>query len=502
MDKRQTTRRQFLKTLGYGSAAVMLSGCGKSVLNKFPNNERLPNFVLIFTDDQGYADVSCFGAKCFKTPNIDRMAREGMRFTDFYACEAVCSASRAALMTGCYSKRVGISGALMPWSKVGLNPKEMTIAEVLKQKGYATGMVGKWHLGRQKQFLPLQQGFDEYLGLPYSNDMWPHDYDGKLVTKGWKSKYPPLPLIDGNEVVATIDSFKDQDTLTTRYTKRAVKFINNHKDEPFFLYVAHSMAHVPLGVSSKFRGKSKQGLYGDVAMEIDWSVGQILKALKDNGLDDNTLVVFTSDNGPWLVFGNNAGSADPLREGKGTSWDGGQREPCVMRWPGHIPAGRVCHKLATTMDILPTFAYLAGAPLPKHKIDGVNIWPLMRGDRFANPRDHFFFYYGRYEGRGKYGDQLQCVRQGKWKLHLPHGYRSIENPGAHRGRCRWPGNYVKGHTGLALYNLETDIGERHNVADKHPKVVKRLMKLVEQARKDLGDWNIKGKGVRPVGRVL
>jgi len=478
-------RRDFLKSLGLGAAALPFISCSRL------GRKRLPNFVVIFTDDQGYADVGCFGAKGFETPNLDRMAAEGVRFTSFYVSQAVCSASRSSLLTGCYPNRVGIFGALNPQSEVGLNPEEETIAEVLKKKGYAAGIFGKWHLGHHREFLPLQHGFDEYLGLPYSNDMWLIGYDGKPAPEDHrKAKYPVLPLIDGNEKVAEIRTLKDQDTLTTRYTEHAVQFIEKNKDSPFFLYVPHTMVHVPLGVSEKFRGKSKQGIYGDVVMEIDWSVGEILKALKRNRLEDNTLVVFTSDNGPWLNFGNHGGSALPLREGKGTSWEGGVRVPCIMRWSGHIPEGTACDKLSATMDLLPTFAAIAGAPLPNHKIDGVNILPLLQGKPDANPRDHLFYYYGK---------QLQCVREGKWKLHFPHSYRSYQ--GVEPGMDGLPGPYARGETGLELYDLENDIGEKHNVAEKHPEVVKRLQALGEKAREELGDGERLGKGVRPPGRV-
>ncbi|MCP4711638.1 MAG: sulfatase, partial [Planctomycetes bacterium] len=338
-----------------------------------PDKKRPPNIVIIFTDDQGYADVGCFGARGFATPNLDQMAGDGMRFTNFYVSQAVCSASRAALLTGCYSNRVSILGALGPQAKHGINSEEQTIAEVIQQRGYATGVFGKWHLGHHRQFLPLQHGFDEYLGLPYSNDMWPIGYDGKPAQSGNKAKHLFPPLIDGNETVAEISSLKDQDTLTTRYTERAVKFIEKNKDNPFFLYLPHTMPHVPLGVSDKFRDQSAQGMYGDVMMEIDWSVGQVLQTLEKHNLQDDTLVIFTSDNGPWLNFGNHAGSALPLREGKGTMFEGGVRVPCIMRWPGRIPQGTVCDKMAATIDLLPTLAAVTSAPLPKNKIDGVNI---------------------------------------------------------------------------------------------------------------------------------
>ncbi len=486
--KKCVSRRHFLIQAGLGLG--FLAGCKTLHNNK---DQKKPNFVVIFADDQGYADVGVFGAKGFKTPNLDRMAAEGMQFTSFYAGQAVCSASRAALMTGCYPTRVGIRGALMPWSKVGLNENEKTIADVLKPQGYTCGIFGKWHLGHHHKFLPLQHGFDEYLGLPYSNDMWPVGFDGKPVAAdSSKAKYPPLPLIDGNEKVAEITDLSGQDTLTTRYAERAVQFIEKNKDHPFFLYVPHSMPHVPLGVSDKFRGKSEQGMYGDVIMEIDWSVGEILKTLKKHGLDNNTLVIYTSDNGPWLNFGNHAGCALPLREGKGSSWEGGQREPCIMRWPGRIPAGTVCDKIAATIDILPTLAVLADADLPDHKIDGVNILPLLMNKPNANPRNEFYYYYTHNKG-----DQLQCVRRGKWKLHVPHNYRSYEN--VEPGKDGFPGPYGSGKTGTELYNLETDISEKFNVADQYPEVVEELLELVEQVRQDLGDVDIPGNGVRPVG---
>ena len=293
----------------------------------------VPNIVLILADDQGYGDVGCFGGKGFATPNLDRLAREGCRFTNFHVAQAVCSASRAALLTGCYPNRIGIHGALGPSARHGIHDEETTIAEVLKQKGYATGMAGKWHLGHHPQFLPVRHGFDEYFGLPYSNDMWPYHPEAKPGT------YPPLPLIEGDKVIDAEITPDEQRNLTTWYTERAVKFIERNKDRPFFFYLAHSMPHVPLFVSDKFQGKSQQGLYGDVMMEIDWSVGEVLKTLDKHNLTDNTLVIFTCDNGPWLSYGNHAGSAGPLREGKGTAWEGGTRVPCIMRLPGKIPAG-------------------------------------------------------------------------------------------------------------------------------------------------------------------
>ena len=491
MESHNRTRREFLKTIGMSASMMAMSG-SMTMLGCYNKQKSPPNIVIIFIDDQGYADVGCFGAKGFETPNLDHMADEGMQFTNFYVSQAVCSASRASLLTGCYAERVGIQGALMPWSTIGLNPEEETIAEVLKKKGYATGIFGKWHLGHHKEFLPLQHGFDEYLGLPYSNDMWPVGFDGKPVTEGRKVYYPPLPLIEDNEKIDEIRTLEDQAKLTTLYTERAAKFIEKNKDRPFFLYLPHSMVHVPLGVSEKFRGKSEQGMYGDVMMEIDWSVGEILKTLNKHGLDENTLVIFTSDNGPWLNFGNHAGSADPLREGKGTMWEGGCRVPCIMRWNGQIPAGSISDKMAATIDLLPTIAAITGASLPKKTIDGVNILPLLKGDQAANPRDLYFYYYG--------GD-LCAVRQGKWKLFFPHQARSYV--GVEPGKDGFPGPYAALAVGLELYDLEKDISESNNVVDQHPEVVAQLKALAEKARKELGDrlTQTKGKGVREPGRV-
>jgi arylsulfatase A len=426
---------------------------------------RLPNVVIIFCDDLGYADVGCFGAKKIKTPNIDRLARAGVRFTDFYVTQAVCSASRTALLTGRYPNRVGILGALGPSNKNGLSPQERTLAELLKPLGYATGIVGKWHLGHLPDYLPTKRGFDEYYGLPYSNDMWPNHPT---------AKFPDLPLIEGDKTIALNP---DQSKLTTAYTERAVDFVRRHKQEPFFLYVAHSMPHVPLHVSDRFKGKSEQGLYGDVVMEIDWSVGQIMQVLKDNGLDDNTLVIFTSDNGPWLSYGNHGGSPGRLREGKGTTWEGGVRVPFIARWTGHIPAGTTCREPAMTIDIVPTVARLTGAKLPELPLDGKDIWPLLASQPGAkSPQEAYYFYWNR---------QLQAVRSGRWKLHLPHNYRTMgEGPVGANGQ---PAPYHEGKTGLALYDLEADAGEKMDVAAQHPNVVQRLQALADRMRADLGD---------------
>jgi arylsulfatase len=360
-----------------------------------PPKPKTPNIVLIFMDDLGYGDIGANGATNYQTPNIDKMASEGIRFTNFLAAQAVCSASRAALLTGCYPNRIGFSGALAPTSTIGINANETTLAEVLKEKGYKTAIYGKWHLGHQKQFLPLQHGFDEYFGLPYSNDMWPVDYDGSPAPEGHfkKKAYPTLPLIQNNERIEDITTLEQQGMLTSRYTEKAVDFIKRNKNNPFFLYLPHSMPHVPINASPRFRGKSQQGLYGDVIMEIDWSIGEVLKALKANGLDKNTLVIVTSDNGPWLNYGNHAGSSGGYREGKGTSYEGGQRVPCVMRWKGTMPEGLVCNKLSSTIDLLPTIAKFCQAKLPSNKIDGLDISELLKGNLSAEPRKSFYYYY-------------------------------------------------------------------------------------------------------------
>ncbi len=453
--------------------------------------ERSPNIVVIFMDDMGYADIGPFGAKNYATPNLDRMAKEGRIFTDFYVTQAVCSASRAGLLTGCYNVRVSILGALGPSAKHGIHADEVTLGEIAKQKGYATACYGKWHLGHLRPFLPMQNGFDDYFGLPYSNDMWPyHPGVLHLSMEERLKRWPHLPLIDKNDVVNPQVTGEDQEQLTTQYTEHAVEFIEKNKDQPFFLYVPHSMVHVPLYVSEKFQGKSGAGLFGDVMMEVDWSVGQILDAIRKHNLQDNTLVIFTSDNGPWLNYGEHAGSALPLREGKGTMFEGGCREPTLMWWPGKIPAGTECRTPAMTIDILPTVAHLINAELPDHPIDGKNIWPLMTGESNESPQEAYYFYYGK---------QLQAIRSGKWKLHFPHPYRTLAGrPG---GKGGIPVNYSQAKIELSLFDLENDVSETTNIAEQHPDVVERLSRLAEVMREELGDVGRAGKGVRPAGQI-
>lgn len=447
-------------------------------------------------DDLGYGDLGVTGAHDYETPNIDKLAHEGMRFTNFLTAQAVCSASRSALLTGCYPNRIGFSGALMPIAKVGINNNETTIAELLKQKGYATAITGKWHLGHHKQFLPLQHGFDEYLGLPYSNDMWPVGFDGIQVKTGEnKSQYPPLPLIKNNETQEIVKNLDDQALLTQKYTNFAVNFIKKNQKKPFFLYLPHSMPHVPINASAKFKGKSKQGLYGDMMMEVDWSVGEVMKALKINGLDKNTLVIFTSDNGPWLNFGNHAGSSGGLREGKGTVFEGGHRVPCIMRWPGVVQAGIVTNKLAATIDILPTIASICNLKLPDNQIDGLDILSILQNKKVDSPRKYFYYYYNK--------NSLKAVRRDNWKLFLPHPSRSYEKflP----GNDGFPGKTDENNPiPFALYDLRRDPGERYDVQSLYPEIVAELQKTAGIAREDLGDdlTGRIGKNVREIGKLV
>jgi len=485
------------KHFSFFAALIMAAGAINALAA-----DKLPNIIIVFTDDQGYADVGKFGAEGFVTPNLDRMADQGAVFRDFHVAQPVCSASRAALLTGCYPNRIGLHGALGPGTKIGLSDQETTLAQVLKQRGYATGMLGKWHLGDAPQFMPLNHGFDSFFGLPLSVDYWPGHPD--LITNmpatqaAIKREYPNLPIYDGWKVLRPEMSIDDLNHLTTWYTERAVKFIQDNKSHPFFLYVAHSMPHVPLGVSDKFRGKTARGLYGDVIEEIDWSVGQILDAVKANGLDDNTLIIFTSDNGPWLCYGNHGGSAKPLREGKGTNWEGGTREPCIMRWPGHIPAGADTWDMLMSIDLLPTIAKLAGADLPKNKIDGLDVWPIIsRQPGATNPHEAYWFYYEV--------NSLEAVTtsDGKWKLQLPHTYQTLAGrPGGTNGV-----SVPYAHRKILkeeLYDLVHDIGETTDVSAQHPDILKQLEAEADKARAELGDALTKHPGSerREPGRLV
>ena len=459
--------------------ALALCACATQEIG---TSEPRPNIVIVYTDDQGWQDVGVYGAVDFSTPNLDRLASEGIRFTDFYVSQPVCSASRASLLTGCYANRLDIHGALNPNSENGLKPSEVTIAELCKQHGYATANYGKWHLGNREEFLPTRQGFDTFEGIPYSNDMWPKHPESPKA-------YPPLPYLVDETIVRQMP---DQSQFTTDFTNLTTKFIRkSHADgTPFFVYLAHPMPHVPLYVSDKFAGSSEQGLYGDVIQEIDWSVGEIMNTLDELGIADNTLVVFCSDNGPWLSYGNHAGAVANLREGKGTTFEGGIRVPFIARYPGKIKGNSVCSEPAMTIDILPTIANLIDAELPTHKIDGKDIWPLLSGNHEAiSPHDAYFFYYRT--------NELQAMRAGKWKLHFPHNYRSLEDRAP--GNDGTPSKYnYSMRTGIELYDLENDISESTNVVDDNPKVLANLLKLADKMRADLGDSLLKldGPGIR------
>ena len=427
--------------------------------------QKQPNIILINCDDLGYGDLGCYGSRMNKTPALDRMAAEGIRFTDFYMASPVCSPSRGAMMTGCYPPRIGFGAfegrwVLFPGQPVGLNPGEITVARLLKDAGYATKLVGKWHCGDQKDFLPTRHGFDSYYGLPYSNDMGIQKPD---------DVYPPLPLLRDEDV---IQEQPDQRALTERYVEEAVRFIRENTDNPFFLYFAHMHVHLPLYAPDRFMRESENGTYGAAVACIDWATDVLLHELKKQGLDENTLVIFTSDNGSRTR--GEGGSNDPLRGTKGTTWEGGQRVPCLMRWPSKIPAGATCKELVTAMDFYPSLAALGGAACPQDRIiDGKDIRSLMFAQEGAVSPHDAFFYYKR--------NTIEAVRSGNWKLHVRKDDQEVKE----------------------LYDLETDVGETQNVYEAHPEVVKDLMTKIAACRKDLGDEaaGIAGENIRPIGRV-
>ena len=448
---------------------VSLTSLASSV---FSDEVSPPNFIVIFIDDMGYGDLGCFGSKVHRTPHLDQMAKEGMMLTDFYSACSVCTPSRAALLTGCYPRRVNMhvdeNGlcVLFPNATKGLHPDEMTIADLLKSKNYATMCIGKWHLGDHPDFLPTKQGFDSYFGIPYSNDMG---------AKQNNRRNPPLPLLRGEQVV---EAPVEQATVTQRYTEEAIKFIKANNQGPFFLYLPHTAVHVPLFPGEEFRGKSKDGAYGDWVEEVDWSTGQVLQALKQEGIDEKTFVLFTTDNGSSR---EKQGSNLPLRGRKGRTDEGGMRVPCIARWPKHIPAGTKCSEVTGTIDLLPTIARLAGTKQPTRDIDGHDIWPLLSAEPDAKSPHKAYYYYQM--------QQLQAVRSGPWKLFLPLKSK-IRNWGK-----------PEGETQMKLFHLGKDIHEDHNVAAENPNVVKRLLALAEDGRKELGDGDRLGKGQRPPGMV-
>lgn len=446
-----------IKTLSIAATAILANGF---LLSAATNDGAKPNFIIILCDDMGYGDLSCYGNPTISTPNIDRMACAGMKLTQFYVGAAVSTPSRSALMTGRLPVRNGVYGdkraVLFPDSKGGLGQDEITLAKVLKQNGYATGCVGKWHLGAHSPYLPTDHGFDFYFGIPYSNDMSPKQNKGAHARN-----YPPTPLILGNK---QIESEPDQGELTRRYTEKAVGFIKDHAKEPFFLYFAHTFPHIPLYTNARFGGTSKRGLYGDVVEEIDWSVGEVLKTLHDNGLDENTFVIFTSDNGPWLTEHENGGSAGPLKDGKGTWWEGGFRVPAICWMPGKIVPS-INNDMMTTMDLFPTFLNMAGISIPKDIVlDGVNQMPMLF-DGKPSARDEIFYWWG---------SELMAVRKGVWKYY----FKTITDQYLPTCKIETPAEPL-------LYNIETDISEKFNRAKQHPEIVKQLISIAENHKQHL-----------------
>ena len=456
------SRRAFLRSAALSMAASSLAGSMKAAGSAKP-----PNFVLIFLDDSGWADFHPFGDPAYRTPNVEALSRQGRVYHNFYVTQAVCSASRSSLLTGCYPGRTKVFGAIAPRER-GLDPKYATFGEVFKARGYRTAVFGKWHIGDQPETRPPARGFDESCGLMYSNDMW----EGHPQHPEVWGKYP-LQFWENGKVKVDRVTAKDQAMLTTWYTQHAVDFIKRNKQDPFLLYVPHSMPHVPIFASEKFKGKSGTGLYGDVMMEIDWSVGEIMKALKQAGVDDNTFVFFSSDNGPWIVYGNHAGKT-PFREAKNTGFDGGTRSACIVRFPGRIPAGTVSTRAWCTVDMLPTMARLADAKLPANPIDGMDVWDIVSGNPGPeNPHQYYPFSTGsRFEG--------VLSGDGHWKLHIPHPYQTL----LYAGSDGKPGEYTTKHIELSLFDMEKDPHETTNVIGEHPDIAARLQGYAEQHRRE------------------
>lgn len=468
--------RTFKNPLAAAALLVLLLGTLTARAADAP--QRPPNFILILADDLGYGDIGPFGSRTNRTPNLDRMAAEGMKLTSFYAAP-VCTPSRAQIITGCYAKRVSLPNVLFPKSPDGLGSREQTIAQLLKTQGYATMAIGKWHLGDHPDFLPTRHGFDHYFGLPYSNDMGPNEAAAAARTNSSPrtNATPPLPLLRDDQVIETIKS-RGQDFLTERYTEEAVKFIRQNQQKPFFLYLPHTAVHTPIHPGDRFRGRSGTP-FNDWVEELDASAGKVLDTVRELGLSERTLVIFTSDNGPWLPQGTNAGVAGPLRGGKGSTWEGGMREPTIAWWPGKITAGTTSDAVAANFDFLPTFVTLAGGRLPMDRIlDGRDLSPILLGRSQASPHDAFYYFNG---------NRLQAVRSGAWKLSVVP--RAGEVPDT-----TLP---FQPH----LYNLDREIGERTDVAPQNPEVVQRLQALIANMDHDLGATTNLGPGVRPAGRV-
>ncbi|MEG1586280.1 MAG: sulfatase [Bacteroidales bacterium] len=420
-----------------------------------------PNIIVLLTDDQGYGDAGCYKNTHLTTPNLDQMAKEGIRFTQFYAGASSSTPSRAALLTGRYAERLKLSAVVDDTSLHGIPADEYTVADFLKQNNYATAIFGKWHLGWQAQFMPNQHGFTTFFGIPYSADMW-------LFHPSPAHSYRALPVYENEQVT---EYNPNVNNMTTRLTERAVEFVEKHRNEPFFMYVAYTQPHVPLGVSSKFRGRSGQGLYADVIMELDWSVGEILKTLDKTGLSENTLVIFTSDNGPWLTYGNHAGSNGGLREGKGTTFEGGQRVPCIARMPGSIPAGTVSNQWISALDIMPTILKVTNTiPLKMNPLDGENVWDAFEGKDI--PHRPFFYVNNT---------RVEAIRDGKWKLIVPHKYRIVTEA----GKDGKPGKQENkgGDIGLSLFNVEKDLKETQDVSSLYPDIVMNLSLKIDSLQR-------------------
>jgi arylsulfatase len=450
---------------------------------QMPIKKNSPNIVFILTDDLGFGDLSSYGSKITQTPNLDKLAREGALLKSYYSTQAVCSASRASILTGAYSNRIGFSGALGPNSKKGINPNELLLSEMLKEKDYNTAIYGKWHLGDNKKFLPTNHGFDHFFGILYSNDMWPYHAE-------YPNSYPDLMLYE-NET--PIQILTDQSDLTMDLTLKSLDFIKKNKDNPFFLYLAHPQPHVPLFASSDFSGRSKNGLYSDVIEEIDSSVGMIMNAIKENGLEENTIVVFTSDNGPWLSYGTHSGSTGIFREGKGTTWEGGQRVPCIVWYPQEIKAKTEISTPLMGIDWVPTFASLTNSKLSENKIDGKNIWSVLTNQSEEDPHEALFFYY--------HTNSLHGVRYGDWKMYFPHRYRTLNG---RKGRD--DGKPIKYEyvdlKEIELYNLLKDPSEKNEISSENPDIVSKIQKLADKKRAEIGDdlTGIVGSEVRPIGK--
>ena len=461
-----------------GLLVMLFSSC-ENIIEPAP-----PNIVFVLTDDLGFEDLSSYGSTIIHTPNLDKLASEGALLNSYYSPQAVCSASRASILTGSYPNRIGFSGALGPNSKKGINPNELLISEMLKDKGYKTAAYGKWHLGDNKKFLPTRHGFDDFYGILYSNDMWPFHAE-------YPNSYPDLMLYDQETPIKVLE---DQSNLTKELTLKSVEFIEKNKDNPFFLYLAHPQPHVPLFASSDFKGKSENGLYADVIQEIDYSVGAIMKALKDNNLEDNTIVIFTSDNGPWLSYGEHSGSTGIYREGKGTTWEGGQRVPCIVWYPNEIKPNTVISTPLMGIDWLPTFASITNSRLSENKIDGKNIWEVLINKTDKSPHEALFFYY--------HVNSLHAVRYGYWKMYFPHRYRTLNGrKGRNDGR---PIKYE--YVNLEqkeLYNLAQDPSETNNIYEEFSEIAKIIEKLADIKRNEIGDdlTKVNGTENRPVGMI-